>query len=50
MWDQIGKLAAIAVLRTGLNYFLSREMEQEKRTIENEKAVVRHGTASDDDK
>ena len=49
-WDQIGKLAAIAVLRTGLNYFLSREMEQEKRTIQNEKAVVRQGTASDDDK
>ena len=25
-WDQIGKLAAIAVIRTGLNYFLMREM------------------------
>lgn len=25
-WDQIGKLGAIAVIRTGLNYFLSREM------------------------
>lgn len=30
-WDQIGKLAAIAVIRTGLNFFLSREMEQERR-------------------
>ncbi len=30
-WDQIGKLAAIAVIRTGLNYFLSREMEAERR-------------------
>lgn len=29
-WDQIGKLAAVAVIRTGLNYFLSREMKQEK--------------------
>ena len=26
-WDEIGKLGAIAVIRTGLNYFLSREME-----------------------
>lgn len=26
-WDQIGKLAAIATIRTALNYFLSREME-----------------------
>ena len=28
-WDAIGKLAAIAVIRTALNYFLSREMPQE---------------------
>jgi len=27
-WDQIGKLAAIATIRTALNYFLSREMEE----------------------
>jgi len=25
-WDQIGKLAAIAVIRTALNYFLRREL------------------------
>ena len=25
-WDQIGKLGAIAVIRTALNYFLMREM------------------------
>lgn len=30
-WDQIGKLGAIAVIRTALNYFLMREMEMEKR-------------------
>jgi len=29
-WDQIGKLRAIAVIRTGLNYFLMREMELER--------------------
>jgi uncharacterized membrane protein len=28
-WDQIGKLAAIAVIRTSLNYFLAREMAVE---------------------
>ncbi len=29
-WEQIGKLAAIAVIRTGLNYFLMLEMKEEK--------------------
>lgn len=29
-WDQIGKLAAIAVIRTALNFFLGREIEQEQ--------------------
>jgi uncharacterized membrane protein len=30
-WSQLGKLAAIAVIRTGLNYFLAREMEKEQK-------------------
>ncbi len=29
-WDRIGKLAAIAVIRTALNYFLSKEMREER--------------------
>ncbi|MBL7710445.1 MAG: DUF1622 domain-containing protein [Chitinophagaceae bacterium] len=29
-WDDIGKLAAIAVLRTALNYFLDRELKHSK--------------------
>lgn len=29
-WDQLGKLAAIAVIRTALNFFLTREMERER--------------------
>lgn len=29
-WDQIGKLGAIAIIRTALNYFLSLEMKQER--------------------
>lgn len=32
-WDQIGKLAAIAAIRTVLNVFLTREMEQADRQI-----------------
>lgn len=39
-WDQIGKLGAIAIIRTALNYFLSREMEQEREITENKKNVV----------
>lgn len=35
-WDQIGKLAAIAVIRTGLNYFLSREMKEERSATKQE--------------
>ena len=31
-WDQIGKLAAIAVIRTALNYFLLRELREESPT------------------
>jgi uncharacterized membrane protein len=27
-WDQIGKLGAIAVIRTTLNYFLMRELQE----------------------
>lgn len=38
-WDQIGKLAAIAVVRTGLNYFLSLEMKGERATRKAEEAI-----------
>lgn len=31
-WDDIGKLAAIAVLRTSLNYFLGKELKEIKHT------------------
>jgi uncharacterized membrane protein len=29
-WDQIGKLGAVAIIRTALNFFLSREMKEER--------------------
>ncbi len=41
-WDQIGKLGAIAVIRTALNYFLSREMEQEQKITDAEKKIESH--------
>ncbi len=39
-WEQIGKLGAIAVIRTGLNYFLSKEMESERHIRRAEKQVA----------
>jgi uncharacterized membrane protein len=36
-WEQIGKLAAIVVIRTVLNYFLTREVETEQLRQENGK-------------
>lgn len=38
-WDQIGKLGAIAIIRTALNYFLSREMEQERQLTDDENSA-----------
>ncbi|WP_375417692.1 DUF1622 domain-containing protein [uncultured Hymenobacter sp.] len=39
-WEQIGKLAAVAVIRTALNFFLSKEMNSERQTTGAEQAVV----------
>ncbi|RNI30575.1 DUF1622 domain-containing protein [Rufibacter latericius] len=36
-WDQIGKLGAIAVIRTALNYFLAMEMKEERSASEDPK-------------
>jgi len=32
-WPQIGQLAAIAAIRTALNYFLAREMKEEQEAV-----------------
>ena len=32
-WTEIGKLGAVAVIRTGLNYFLAREMKEEQEAV-----------------
>jgi len=33
-WERIGKLASVAVIRTGLNYFLAKEMAAEEAHIQ----------------
>lgn len=38
-WNQIGKLGAVAVIRTALNYFLSLEMKQERAVSKSEARV-----------
>lgn len=46
-WDDIGKLAAIATLRTALNYFLERELkETEKpgRVVQIDRSNTAHAT------
>lgn len=37
-FQEIGKLAAIAAIRTALNYFLAREIAEEQRAVEEAKA------------
>jgi uncharacterized membrane protein len=49
-WEQIGKLGAIAVIRTVLNYFLGREIkdEQEAQRQQAEQQVHQHAGNSAD--
>jgi uncharacterized membrane protein len=35
-WDDIGKLAAIATIRTGLNFFLEHEIRREGREVQSD--------------
>jgi uncharacterized membrane protein len=41
-WDAIGRLGAVAVIRTGLNYFLGKEMEHEASRLEAAGAPEEH--------
>lgn len=40
-WQELGKLGAIAVIRTGLNFFLSREMKEQQETREAEQQLAK---------
>jgi uncharacterized membrane protein len=42
-WEQIGKLGAIAVIRTALNFFLFKEMQEERKQSGDEKEMVKKG-------
>jgi uncharacterized membrane protein len=42
-WDEVGKLAAIAVIRTFLNYFLERD-QRELRELDEERAKTREAS------
>lgn len=42
-FEEIGKLAAIAAIRTLLNYFLNREIAQEQREVD----LLRHPQSAD---
>jgi uncharacterized membrane protein len=37
-WEDLGKLAAIAVIRTALNFFLNRELKEEEAARDREAA------------
>ena len=39
-WNEIGKLAAIAAIRTILNFFLEREIAENREMLENPDAVI----------
>lgn len=44
-FEELGQLAAVAAIRTALNYFLSREIEEERRQVAEEQE--RGGAAPD---
>lgn len=39
-WDQLGRLGAIAVIRTFLNYFLAREIDEEEKAEQEAKEAA----------
>lgn len=41
-WNDIGKLAAIATLRTALNYFLERELKQTEPERTEQKKIIQN--------
>ena len=48
-WDQIGKLGAIAIIRTALNYFLTLEMKEEQKVSEQEKDLHLQASRSNEE-
>ncbi|HEU4996044.1 MAG TPA: DUF1622 domain-containing protein [Gemmatimonadaceae bacterium] len=48
-WQEIAELAAIATIRTALNYFLSREIREEREHARAETATASRGASSPPD-
>lgn len=46
-WEEIGQLAAIAAIRTVLNYFLGKEIAEERREIEEDEEKERGAAGPD---
>jgi len=44
-WDHLGKLGAIAVIRTFLNFFLTRELKEEEQEVQVETGRVQSNRA-----
>ena len=38
-YEELGKLAAVAAIRTALNFFLAREIREEQQTLERRRAA-----------
>ena len=43
-WEEIGKLAAIATIRTALNFFLAREVKEERAEEQAERVEAAEGS------
>jgi len=48
-WDELGRLAVVAVVRTFLSYFLDREMEQAAKLRAIDRTDVRPGASPPND-
>lgn len=42
-FEELGKLAVVAAIRTALNFFLAREIEQESAQVDRERSPVGEG-------
>jgi len=42
-FDELGKLAAVAAIRTALNFFLAREIREEQRVLAEKEAAADTG-------
>jgi uncharacterized membrane protein len=45
-WTQLGKLGAVALIRTALNYFLGREMKEEEERIADREGQLKESLAA----